>query len=164
MPETIQETAMRMELTIAAMLLTAGLAHAELRGAVEPPRFTPTETRLIARNDILVSIVEADPWLVRKILDDLVQKGGAPRPGKISIDAKKNPDLVGQPRSAESTVEWLDMVARAKQVKEQRERETHRKPETSSRSAEGTVEMLELMRKARDQKGGQTGQAAPGAR
>jgi hypothetical protein len=98
-------------LLIALAALSEPVA-AELRGSPEePPVFTAAEVAIIARNAVLSSLVQDNPWLVRHLLDALATAArvnaaanpppgggakvgpGAAAPDTGKIDPRANPDL-----------------------------------------------------------------------
>jgi hypothetical protein len=60
-----------------------------------------------------------------------------------------DPDLPSVPRDWQGTVEWNELVKRARAEKEARQKPS---PTVSTRSSEGTIEMIDLMRKAKARK------------
>jgi hypothetical protein len=134
---------MRFEALLLALVLLAegaGAARADLDAR---PNFTVTDQRVIARNDLLRAIVDSDPWLARRILDMLAQMRRSVTDG---VDPTENPDLAGVARTAEGSVEWLELMKRARLEKEMREKET---ASGAARTAEGSVELIEMMKKAK---------------
>lgn len=146
---------MRLEALLAALIVFAdltGSARADL--LTSPPKFSAAENQTIGRNELLLAIVGADPWLVRRILDVMEQMRDPARraeaPSPYGIDAARNPDLVDSTRTAEGSVEWLELLKRARAEKEAREKE----PAESDRSADGSVELIEMMKRAKAAKEG----------
>jgi hypothetical protein len=144
---------MRLEALIAVLLIFGDFtvaAHADLQGL---PRFSGNESQTIARNELLSAIVATDPWLVRRLLDALSSRAQSPNGGFVApgqgIDPARDPDLSISPRDVLGTVEWNELIKRAKAVKDAREKQT---PVISGRSSEGTVELIDLMRRARAKK------------
>lgn len=139
---------MRFETLFCALVILAdltGAARADLLGRPsESPHFTAADTRIIQRNELLRDIIDSDPWLTRRILDLMEQmRSGALREG---VDATKNPDLSGAVRTAEGSVEWLELLKRARAKKDAREKDH---AVGGARSAEGSVELIEMMKKAK---------------
>lgn len=139
---------MRIEALLCALVMFAelsGSARADLvLHPANPPQFNSADRHTIARNDLLRAIVRNDPWLVRRMLDlmeEFRKAGSADLP-----DAAKNPDLALAGRTAEGSVEWLELLKRARAEKEERDRLT---ANGAARSAQGSVEMIEMMRRAR---------------
>jgi hypothetical protein len=138
---------MRSEHLMAALLALS--LTGEARAGIAAPDFTATEARTIARNELLRAIIERDPWLVKRILS--VMEGGKQRPGLgftapvDGVDARANPDLINSARTAESSVEWNELLRRARAQKEA----DAKQPPNLSRSSEGSVELMEMMRRAR---------------
>jgi hypothetical protein len=105
-------------------------AAAELRGSPEgPPVFSASETAVIARNAILSTLVQDDPWAVRHLLDAMAalqanaDPNGPARPGNkreggpnsgVSLDPKTDPDLDRLQRSSPEAV--LDLFQVLKQA------------------------------------------------
>ena len=132
-------------LLLAATILVGdltGAALADLAGV--RPTFSSAETGAIARNEILRSIVEQDPWLVKQILEALAKRSA---PAASSADAA-NPDI-GQTRNSEGSIEWAELIRRARAEKEARDREP---PAATNRSSEGSIELIEMIRRAREAK------------
>lgn len=146
---------MRFEAVLGALIILtdlSGAARADLVGRpAEPPDFSAADNRTIGRNELLRGIVDNDPWLVRRILDLMEQWGNAPRQGAQraqaeGFDPAKNPDLTAAGRSAEGSVEWLELLRRARAEKETREKEPIA---ATGRTAEGSIELIEMMKKAK---------------
>ena len=88
-----------------AVLAMVDPARAQLRGSTDaPPVFSAAERVVIARNEMLRSVVEEEPRLVRRVLDALaaiddVQTRGALMPGDAQAAPGRpavpsnNPDL-----------------------------------------------------------------------
>src|ERR1700730_14674351 len=112
---------MRIETILAALVVLANLsgqAQADFKGRSVPPHFSAAETRTIGRNELLLAIIERDPWLVRRILDLVAQHSqnsgqNAFASALKGIDPLKNPDLAGDARTADSSVEWIELLRRA---------------------------------------------------
>ena len=143
---------MRFE-TLAAALIVLGGCGAARADLIDPPSFNAGEHRTIARNEMLSAIADQDPWLVRQILDLLAGKPGlkpsrGPRQPPAAVDSAKNPDLAHPGRTAESSVEWNELIKRARLEKEGRG-----KSADLTRSSEGSVELIEMMRRAKAAKG-----------
>jgi hypothetical protein len=133
---------MRPEICIAALILfgeplLAGGAFADPR-----PSFSMTEERTIARNELLRAVVDDDPWLVRKILDMLRGSSGSKAPADPA-----DPDFASGPRDWQATVDWNELIKRARAEKAARANS-----KSVSRSSEGTVEMIEWMRRLKANK------------
>ena len=130
---------MRSRIYIAALIL---LGESILPGgALADPRptFSVTEECAIAHNELLRAVVDDDPWLVRKILD-MLGSGGRE---KAPTDAA-DPDLAPGLRDWQATVEWNELIKRARAEKAARANSN-----STSRSSEGTVEMIDWMRRRR---------------
>lgn len=144
---------MRLEALIAALILFGGFdgsARADLQGL---PQFSAAETQTIARNELLNAVVAADPWLVRRMLDILARQASS-RSDEHAVsgtDANPviDPDLSISPRDWQGTVEWNELIKRARAEKEARDKQT---PAASGRSSEGTVQLIDLMRRAKAKK------------
>jgi hypothetical protein len=97
-----------------AVLAMFDPARAQLRGSTDaPPVFSAAERVLIARNEMLRSVVEEEPRLVRRVLDALaaiddVQTRGALMPG----DAQAAPGRPGRPAVPSNNPD-LDRLERA---------------------------------------------------
>ncbi len=133
---------MRPEIYIAALILLAEPLLAGGALADPRPRFTAPEERTIARNELLRAVVDDDPWLVRKILDRLSASNHATTPADAA-----DPDLGSAPRDWQATVDWNELVKRARAEKAARAN-----AQSASRSSEGTVEMIDWMRRAKAKK------------
>ena len=138
---------MRWELFLSSLALiavTTADAHADI---VATPRFSAQETQTIARNELLRDIVQADPWLVRHMLDLISRRA---KPGRAQgLGEATNPDLAVTPRDPQGVVEWNALIKRAKAEKAQRAKAIE---PGSTRSSEGSVEMLDMMRRAKARK------------
>jgi hypothetical protein len=151
---TEEETTMRLETLVAAMLVLSPIAGlAQTREGAASPRFSTVEGRMIDRNELLSAIVAQDPWLVRQILDLVAGRKG--RVGDTSaaaalggLDLSQDPDLAPAARTAAGSIELIDLLRRAREEKEA----ARGKPPTG-RSAAGTVETIEMLRRAQDAKG-----------
>jgi hypothetical protein len=146
---------MRFEALLGALVILfdlSGAARAELAGkTAEPPRFTAADHHTIDRNEMLRAIVANDPWLVRRILDLVARWSGAEPHGSNAapsdgLDPQSDPDLAGADRTAEGSIEWLELLKRARAEKEARDKDA---VAASGRTAEGSVELFEMMRKAK---------------
>jgi len=139
---------MRFDTLLCALILMgelSGVAHAELLGQAAAPRFSPADQRVISRNELLGALVDKDPWLVRRMLDAMARmQSGAPSEATGGAD----PDIASATRTAEGSVEWLELLKRARDEKEGR----NTPPAASSRSAEGSVELIEMMKRAKSAK------------
>lgn len=146
---------MRLDLLFVALLLLSRAsipAHAELNAS--SPSFNAAETRMIDRNELLRAIVEGDPWLVRRILDLVAQENpkvsAEPSAAALDgIDRSGNPDIASSARSAAGSVEWIELLRRARTEKE----ELQNRAEGTERSAQGSVEFFEMLRRAQGAKG-----------
>ena len=85
------------------------------RADVDPPAFTTEEMKLVNRNETLRQALPADPWLVRRLLDDLARKNGRPLAPPDGLDAVKNPDLRSSPEAAYDLFQLLKRAADDKQ-------------------------------------------------
>jgi hypothetical protein len=149
---------MRFESLIAAVLVlsqVSSLAMAEPRDSSTSPRFSATETRTVGRNELLRALIETDPWLVRQILDAVAERNAKNSNEFVAraldgIDRTKNPDIVSSTRTAAASVEWIELLRRARA-----EKEAIRKPkfESSGRSAQGSVEFFEMLKRVKQEKG-----------
>jgi hypothetical protein len=144
---------MRYEALIAAVLVLSQVggtpAGAEPQDTSGSPQFTAAETSTVGRNEILRTLMETDPWLVRQVLDTVAERSA--KDGAFDTEAFVNNTFCGGPDASlhtdASSVEWIEMLHRVKQLKAC-------KTEASGRTAKGSVEMLELMKKAQEQKRG----------
>ena len=111
-------------------------AAAELRGAPEgPPVFTAAEVAVIARNAVLTTLVQDNPWAVRRLLDAMAAietaavatspaasapgkagagAGGVAPDGNAALDPRANPDLDQLQRTSPEAV--LDLFKLLKQA------------------------------------------------
>jgi hypothetical protein len=99
---------------VATLLVSATFAYGDLRDVEgTAPSFTPAETKVIARNELLASIVKEQPLLVRRALDALAvanrqrQIGAPTGPSRDSRLPKapdgrpsRNPDLERMDRAS----------------------------------------------------------------
>ena len=148
---------MRLEAVIAAVLVLSVCtpAMAESRDSTASPQFSAAEARTVARNELLRTLLETDPWLVRQILD-----AAADRPRKNidefvaraldGINQTQHPDVASSTRTAAASAEWINLLRRARA-----ERETIQsklKHDSSGRSAKASVELLEVLKQAKKEK------------
>ncbi len=155
---------MRYEAVIAAVLILSQVA-ASSAATAEPrdnatsatvntasPQFSAAETGIVGRNEILRTLIETDPWLVREILDALAQRSA--RDAAFDGDAfvgnalYTGAEAADPGRSAAASVEWLALLRQVKDEKAKGDKQT------SGRSAKGSVELLESLKKAKKEKGG----------
>lgn len=134
---------MRVEAFAAALLVLSACANPASADLIDAPQFNAGETAIIARNEVLRAIVERDPWLVRGILDLLARPSPAAIPPE-PLDSAANPDLAT--RNSQGSVEWNELIRRARQEKDQRGKIA---PGLAPRSSEGSVELIEMMRRAK---------------
>jgi hypothetical protein len=148
---------MRIETVIAAVLVLSQISAA---AAAEPhssasPQFSAAETGTVGRNELLRALIETDPWLVRQILDAVAERSAKNSDEFVAraldgIDRVKNPDIVSSTRTAAASVEWINLLRRARDEKEAIRRKP--KHESGERSAKGSVELLELLKQAKKEK------------
>jgi hypothetical protein len=148
---------MRYEALIAAVLILSQVAgssaNAEPRDNAASPQFSAAETRTVGRNELLRELIETDPWLVRKILDAVAERGA--KDAAFDADAFVNTAFdTGAPEAASpsktaASVELIELLRRVKDEKADKQS----KP-SGGRSAKGSVELLESLKKARKEKGG----------
>lgn len=156
---------MRYEAVIAAVLILSQVAASSAATAetrdnatsatvnAASPQFSAAETGIVGRNEILRTLIETDPWLVREILDAIAQHGA--RDAAFDGDAfvgtalytGNGAEAADPGRSAAASVEWLALLRQVKDEKATRDKQT------SSRSAKGSVELLESLKKAKKEKG-----------
>src|SRR5258707_644013 len=143
---------MRFESLIVAMLMLSQIpsAAAEPRDPSAPPQFSNTEIRTVGRNELLRELIEYDPWLVRQILDAVVQRNAKNSDEFVAraldgINRAKNPDIVSSTRTAAASIEWIELLRRARDEKEA----MRKRP----KSAEGSVELIEMLKRAKRAKG-----------
>ncbi len=138
---------MRWDIVVSTFILMGCVTTDARADIVAAPNFTAQETQTIVRNELLRDIVQADPWLVRRLLD-LIPHSSADRgqPTAVAVDTTTNPDLTASPRDVLGSVEWIGLIKKAKAEKDQRVKAAE---PIQSRSAEGTIEMIEMMRQAK---------------
>jgi hypothetical protein len=159
------ENQMRYEALIAAVLVLsqvgASPATAEPRDnaasqfSATSPQFSAAETRTVGRNELLRELIETDPWLVRRILDAVAERGA--QDAALDADAFVNPAFyTGGPRvdapeakTAAASIELIELLRRVKDEKADKQGSK----QSSARSAKGSVELLESLKKARKEKG-----------
>jgi hypothetical protein len=89
-------------------------ALAQLRGSVDvPPQFSAADRAVIARNELLRSVVEQDPALVRRALDALANLDDAQARTDMSSSSSPAAPSTSQPPSAPSSNPDLDRLDRA---------------------------------------------------
>jgi hypothetical protein len=129
--------------------LSFSTAQAELLAVASgAPVFSDADVTVIARNELLFTIVESDPWLVRRILDAIERASeGRNRANSASseVDPVRNPGLARSNRSADSSVEWIELLKLARAEKEARRKAAD--AAQSGRSAEGSIELIEMMKR-----------------
>src|SRR5215467_1692250 len=136
---------MRFEALIAAVLVlsqVSSAATAAPRDGATFPRFSASEARTVGRNELLRALIETDPWLVRQILNAVAERSPKNSDEFVAralngIDRAKNPDIVSSTRTAAASVEWINLLRRARDEKETIGRKA--KHESSERSAKGSV-------------------------
>jgi hypothetical protein len=148
---------MRFEPLIAAVLVLsqASSAAAEPRNDSSSPQFSAAEIRTVDRNELLRALIEADPGLVRDILDAVAQRNVKNSNAFVAraldgIDRAKNPDIVSATRTARASIEWIDLLRRARAEKEAIRRGI--KLEPAWRTAAGSVELIEMLKRAKQEK------------
>jgi hypothetical protein len=144
---------MRYEALIAAVLVLsqvgASPAAAEPRDASGSPQFTAAETSTVGRNEILRTLIETDPWLVRQFLDAVAERSArdAGFDGEAFVsDTFYAGGEAASPRTAAASIELIQLLRRVKDEKSD-------KKQTSGRSAKGSVELLESLKRVRKEKG-----------
>jgi hypothetical protein len=151
---------MRIETVIATVLVLSQISAAV---AAEPqnnsasPQFSAAETGTVGRNELLRALIETDPWLVRQILDAIAERSAKNSDEFVAraldgIDRAKNPDIVSSTRTAAASVEWINLLRRARDEKEAIGGQP--KDESGERSAKGSVELLEVLKQAKKEKEG----------
>jgi hypothetical protein len=150
----LQEGHMRLEAVITAVLVLSVCtpAIAESWDNTASPQFSAAEARTVARNGLLRTLLETDPWLVREILD-----AAADRPAKNSeecvagaldvISWTMHPDIVSSTGTAAASAEWINLLRRARA-----DRESKLKHDSGGRSAKASVELLEVLKQAKKEK------------
>ena len=123
--------------TVVVLSELSGTAHANMVGPYELPAFSEVDEIEIARSDLLGAVRDRDPWLVRRILDLGVRAGTSDHP------------LEPVRRDASGSVEWMDLLRRARA---ERDAAQEKASAPASRSSEGSVEMMELMKAAKQRK------------
>jgi hypothetical protein len=149
---------MRLETLIAAMLVLSQLpssATAEPNNGSSCPQFSAPETRIVGRNELLRALIESDPWLVRQILDAVAQPKARNSDDFLAralegIDRAKNPDIVSATRTADASIEWIDLLRRARAEKKADQKGINCEP--AWRTAAGSVELIEMLKRAKQEK------------
>jgi hypothetical protein len=143
---------MRFKSLIASMLVLSQItsATAESKDPSASPQFSNAENRTVGRNELLRDLIEHDPWLVRQILDAVAQRNAKNSDEFVAralhgINRAKNPDIVSSTRTAAASIEWIELLRRARGEKEA----IRSKP----KSAAGSVELIEMLKRARQEKG-----------
>src|SRR6516225_9774921 len=113
---------MRFESLIAAVLVLSACAPAiaESPDSGSLQQFSTAETRTVGRNELLRALIEADPWLVRQILDALAERSAKNSDEFVAraldgIDRARNPDIVSSTRTAAASLEWINLLRRARE-------------------------------------------------
>lgn len=150
---------MRLETLIAAVLLLSqvpSLATAEPNNSSSScPQFSAAETSTVGRNELLRVLIESDPWLVRQILDAVAQPKVRNSDDFVAraldgIDRVKNPDLASATRTARSSIEWIQLLRKARAEKEADQKGINCEP--AWRTAAGSVELIEMLKRAKQEK------------
>jgi hypothetical protein len=147
---------MRFDSLIAALVLSASTpAIAKSQDTASLPRFSSAETRTVGRNELLRVLIETDPWLVRQILDARAERSANNSNEFIAraldgINRAKNPDIVSSTRTAAASIEWINLLRRAREEKEAIGNRSKHEP--NGRSAKGSVELLEVLKQAKKEK------------
>jgi hypothetical protein len=135
---TIRERPMWKKMVLAMTIACCcgfGGSHAQVPGGTNAPSFSIEDQRIIKRNPALASLVQRNPWLVRRALDTLasvplvsgrsadlpaIQQGAGKQKGKRKSDAepgldlKRNPDLDEFSRtSPEAAHDLFQLIKRA---------------------------------------------------
>jgi hypothetical protein len=149
---------MRFESLIATVLVLSQLSSpgtAQSRDSSTSPRFSASETRTVGRNELLRVLIETDPWLVREILDAVAERNAKSSDDFVAralggIDRGKNPDIVSATRTAAASLEWIELLRRARAENEA----IRGKPrfEPGGRSAQGSVEFFEMLKRGKQEK------------
>lgn len=144
---------MRYETLLAALLILGQAScPSDAVERMREPQFSGADVSTISRNEVLKSIVAQDPWLVRRILD-LMARRASPREADPyatppdGIDAASNPDLANSTRTAAGSIEWIELLKRARA-----ERDTKSGAGPSGKSAASSVEFIEMLRNAQKTK------------
>jgi hypothetical protein len=151
-PERSEEDNMRFEALVTAVLVLSQISAA----AAEPrdkPQFTFAESQTVERNELLRALIHSDPWLVREILDAVAEHTARNGDGYVGhaldgISRAKNPDLVSTTHTAAGSVEWLDLLRRARDEKKANANKLASEP----RSANVSVETLQMFKGVKDEK------------
>ena len=96
--------------------LACGLALAA-RAETAPaaaPAFTAAEMAVVNRNDMMRQVLPADPWLVRRVLDDLARQGSDAFAPPDGVDPLRNPDLRSSPEAAYDLFQLLKKAGSGK--------------------------------------------------
>jgi hypothetical protein len=149
---------MRFETLIAAALVLSQLsaaAAAERQDDAAIPHFTAGENRTIGRNQLLRALLATDPWLVREILDAVAGRSAKNSDDYVAraldgIDRAKNPDIVSSTRTAAASLEWINLLRRAREEKKAADNKP--RVEAGGRSAKGSVELLDVLQQAKKEK------------
>jgi hypothetical protein len=147
---------MRFETLIAAVLVLSQVAApvaAQPRDNAASPQFSAAETQTVNRNELLRALIDTDPWLVREILDAVAGRDAKNSEEFLAqaldgIDRATNPDIVSSTRDAAASLEWINLLRRAR-----KEKEAIQGKQLTGRSAKGSIELLEVLRQAQKEKG-----------
>jgi hypothetical protein len=153
---------MRYEALIAVALVmsqaAASSSVAQGRDGTATPQFTAAETRTVGRNELLQTLMDTNPWLVRRILDVVAEHdaaSGSDLDGPVllssAFDTGGRLPAAATARSDAASVEWLGLL---RQIRDQKEHKaaghnTH----AGNRTAAGSIELLDALKKARKEKG-----------
>jgi hypothetical protein len=148
---------MRFDPLIAAVIVFSACtpAMAESQDGASLPQFSTTETRTVGRNELLRALIKSDPWLVRQILDALTERSANNSDEFVAraldgINRAKNPDIVSSTRTAAASIEWINLLHRAREESEAIGNKPKHEP--NPHSAKGSIELIEVLKQAKKEK------------
>lgn len=98
-----------------AFALSALLLPALAQPARPAPYFTAGEVSLLERNAAVRQVLADNPWLVRRVLDDIARQGGQPFVPPDSQEEVNNPQPRSSPEAAYDLFQLLKQAGADKQ-------------------------------------------------
>jgi hypothetical protein len=101
-------------IVLAAALVWAAAARADMRGGPNPPTFTPEEMQLIGRDARLTFASKTCPWQLRRALDawDDIRRGVRPAPLRPGPCRSRDDEFSGR-ASDEAALDILKILKEA---------------------------------------------------
>jgi hypothetical protein len=152
---------MRLETLMAALLVlsqvpSSAMAEQNPNNGSSCPQFSAAETHTVSRNELLRVLIASDPWLVRQILDAVAHPKARNSDEFLTralegIDRAANPDIVSATRTADASIEWIQLLRTARNEKKAGQKGGV-DCEAEWRTAAGSVELIEMLKRAKQEK------------